>query len=922
MSGSLRIRVIEGRQMIPMDTTGYSDPFVKVKFQNEEKQTKVCARTLNPKWDAESFVFLHKNKVNKVTITVYDHDKVGSNDFMGMAELTFGAGLPNSDSIWLPLKPRPDNADDKALLEKYGGMGEVKIDYSHTYFALSKYLASDHLLDQLENKTVGKPAKKKSGTADLDIIERDLARLAIHARNFTAPLLWLRDHISGYKIVYEEGEGGTTEKQVVLIDDHRMAIFAAVTMVAILGYVPYFIAERLSRAALPAVLLVLFRRGASYKREDHDEKQNPFLFLQSPACFQVFFGVDTKVFEKRFIGKAVGAVGNVAGVLTGAVGNVAGVAAGAVGNVAGAVGTLGNTVAGVVTRTRPESIRSTAQSRLSYMSHQTTSDLSEPEDGVDFEYTKPTAEELKTSTNNMAPYVGLAADKAVVYHQVISWQRQHTAESVLKRAILFFLILLFVPTPPLAPALWCIFTYFFFINRLYHTNNELYNRVNVGNILQIAANAVEWVVRRLAGMEDRVEVADDLPAATEKTTFSPGDKVEVTYEAEQADGVWKECYAEGKVVHEEGHLVVVDWNDGSPLFKIEKGHVRKIIDQERPPFVAGETVKVSYEKEEPNGEWNMAHSVGTVIKMTEGMVEVEWGDGSPSYLAPVNTVEKQVAAENEDHSKLQVGKQVHVKIEVETETGDWELKEEIAKLHAIEANEAVVDWEDDGSLYRCSLDFVRPVGSSSASDDDSVSAESRDFTYEPAEGHIVSVSYDQQNDEGAWEGQQSEAEIVDVHEADNKVTVRWTDGGEVYTCGLEHVKFVSEIVGEDFKIGARVIVNYEKELEDGSWIPSVDIGTIDALEEGSATIKWDEADSALFKIPTKNLKKIDTTFRTGTTVAFSCEAELTPSSWTTTTETAMLVDLTSTTATLDLSPDNQPGEDCYETPVEHLISVI
>eukprot|EP01059_Diplonema_ambulator_P002998 TRINITY_DN1265_c0_g1_i11.p1 TRINITY_DN1265_c0_g1~~TRINITY_DN1265_c0_g1_i11.p1 ORF type:complete len:924 (+),score=217.59 TRINITY_DN1265_c0_g1_i11:73-2844(+) len=923
MSGSLRIRILEGRQMVPMDSTGTSDPFVKVKFEGETKETRVCHRTLNPKWDSETFVFLHRNPVNTVKFEVYDHDTLGANDFMGMAEMQFGTGAANSGCVWVALKPREGNKEDETIAEKYGGLGEIKVDYSHTYFALSKYLASDHLIGQLEKKVDGRLfAKRQEGTPNLDAIERDMARLSLHARNFTAPLIWVKDHVTGYRIAYEEGKA---EAETILVDEHRIPIFVAVTVIAILGYIPFWVAERLSRAALPAMLLILFRRGAGYDRSAFNEKENPFLFLQSPACFNVFFGVDQSIFEKRFIGKAVGAVGSAFTTTIGGIGN--------------AMGAVTQATKNSMKFTKAESVRST--SRYSYMSHQTTSDLSEAsDDGVSFEYEKPTAEELKTSTNNIAPYIGLAAEKAMVYHQTVSWQRQHTAAAVLKRAVILLLILLYLPTPPLAPAAWCIFTYIFFVPRLYYTNKKLYDTLNIGTVLGAITHGIEWVIRkalRMSTPEEKPEDDQEVTLHVKQNKFNAGDKVEVTLEVEQPNGEWKVTYSDGVVVDDDGAMVTVDWGDGSPHFRIEQGHVKMILEQETaPPYTIGETVKVTYEKEEPSGEWKLTHGIGSVKRITSDYLEIDWNDGSPTYNAPLSTVTKQegLAEHNEadlEGLRKQIGKRVMVKIEVEAENGDWVMKEEEAKLHAIEGTDALIDWDDGDSMYRCSVEFVKPVEEgtpSEASDAGSMVVE-----YEPATGHVVSVNYDVLED-GEWVNQQANAKVIDVHPEEKRVTVEWEEHeGETYTCAMEHVKFVSETIEEDtgkqepaaaFVEGERVVVTFERELDEpDNWAQAHDIGTIKTIAGEEATITWeDEPDSTPFTITLSNLTKINKDFRPGSRVAFSCEAEHSPSSWTSTTETGTLLSLTETTATIDLGEHGEPGAQPYETPIAHLISVI
>lgn len=51
MIGKIVVTVKEAKSLPAMDVGGKSDPYIKLKLENQEFKTKIKKKTLNPKWE-------------------------------------------------------------------------------------------------------------------------------------------------------------------------------------------------------------------------------------------------------------------------------------------------------------------------------------------------------------------------------------------------------------------------------------------------------------------------------------------------------------------------------------------------------------------------------------------------------------------------------------------------------------------------------------------------------------------------------------------------------------------------------------------------------------------------------------------------------------------------------------------------------
>lgn len=140
--GCLRLAIVKGKDMKPMDDGGASDPYCIVRYaQCPDERTQSCHQTLEPNWDhgdgSHEFIFDVHSLKSTVNIQVWDEDEEDADDFMDewqipIAELTPGeinekwyacrdyGGRPESDAqlqIQIGLSVGSQRADERRQLE-------------------------------------------------------------------------------------------------------------------------------------------------------------------------------------------------------------------------------------------------------------------------------------------------------------------------------------------------------------------------------------------------------------------------------------------------------------------------------------------------------------------------------------------------------------------------------------------------------------------------------------------------------------------------------------------------------------------------------------------------------------------------------------------------------------------------------------
>ena len=103
--GNVHLEIHQGKDLIKADLIGKSDPYVVVSYGNEKLRTDTVKNNLNPEWNYETDIPIDPNGPDKITIEVFDDDKVGRDKPLGSADVDIPS-LMNDGSLkeaWLPL---------------------------------------------------------------------------------------------------------------------------------------------------------------------------------------------------------------------------------------------------------------------------------------------------------------------------------------------------------------------------------------------------------------------------------------------------------------------------------------------------------------------------------------------------------------------------------------------------------------------------------------------------------------------------------------------------------------------------------------------------------------------------------------------------------------------------------------------------
>ncbi|XP_075885870.1 multiple C2 and transmembrane domain-containing protein 1 isoform X7 [Nelusetta ayraudi] len=103
--GIVSIALIEGRNLIPMDANGLSDPYAKFRLGQQKYRSKTVPKTLSPQWREQFDLHLYEESGGVLEITVWDRDTGRRDDFIGRCQLDLSTlAKEHTHHLELPLE--------------------------------------------------------------------------------------------------------------------------------------------------------------------------------------------------------------------------------------------------------------------------------------------------------------------------------------------------------------------------------------------------------------------------------------------------------------------------------------------------------------------------------------------------------------------------------------------------------------------------------------------------------------------------------------------------------------------------------------------------------------------------------------------------------------------------------------------------
>ncbi|KAF5733739.1 synaptotagmin-3 isoform X1 [Tripterygium wilfordii] len=152
--GILHVKVVRAMKLLKMDFLGTSDPYVKLSLTGERlpaRKTTIKKKNLNPEWNEKFKLIVKEPQSQVLRLQVYDWDKVGKHDKLGMQLVPLKLLTPHeTKELTLDLLKSTDVSDPKDQKKR----GQIVVELTFVPFK-ADHGSFDEVLERYERKQSG-----------------------------------------------------------------------------------------------------------------------------------------------------------------------------------------------------------------------------------------------------------------------------------------------------------------------------------------------------------------------------------------------------------------------------------------------------------------------------------------------------------------------------------------------------------------------------------------------------------------------------------------------------------------------------------------------------------------------------------------------------------------------------------------------
>ncbi|KAI3734735.1 hypothetical protein L6452_14211 [Arctium lappa] len=218
--GVLHVKVLRATKLMKMDILGLSDPYVKLKLSGEmlpSKKTTIKKKTLNPIWN-ETFKLVVKDpQAQTLQVNVYDWDKVGSHDRLGMQIVPLKVLRPNeTKELTLDLLKNTNIADPQKKQQR----GQIMLEMTYAPFKEDSEVLSGPLnMPVPKENGVGSGGESPSGAGVLLVTVQGAEDVEGEHHNNPYAIVIFRGETKKTKIVKRSRDPKWNEEFQFMLDE-------------------------------------------------------------------------------------------------------------------------------------------------------------------------------------------------------------------------------------------------------------------------------------------------------------------------------------------------------------------------------------------------------------------------------------------------------------------------------------------------------------------------------------------------------------------------------------------------------------------------------------------------------------------------------------------------------------------------------